>query len=61
MATPNWPNYFFTCPQCGKMIRILVGTGKVTPEETLFSVECFDAKCGWSGDLPFSEIHPLPM
>ncbi|HXR40620.1 MAG TPA: hypothetical protein VN776_16070 [Terracidiphilus sp.] len=57
----KYPDYFFACPKCGNKILILVGEGRVetTPEESLFSVDC--ESCGWSGDLPFYETHPLPM
>jgi hypothetical protein len=62
MPTPRWDNYFFTCPKCGKIIRILIETSTEIPDETIYSVECLLSEgCGWSGDLPFSDIHPLPM
>jgi hypothetical protein len=43
------------------MIRIIVDDSEDIPDERLFSVDCLIPNCGWSGDLPFSDIYKLPM
>jgi DNA-directed RNA polymerase subunit RPC12/RpoP len=57
----DFPTYFFACPKCPHKIHVTVGEGHVspdTPDDALLSVEC--EHCGWNGDLPFSELNPLP-
>jgi hypothetical protein len=63
MPKPAHPDYFFECPKCHSKIRVLIGGRHLDlDEQALFSVDCDQPDgCGWSGDLPFSEAHPLPM
>ena len=56
------PNYFFTCPNCGKRIEVIIDFEKVDlkPDAEIFLKCLSPGGCGWSGELPMSKGAPMP-
>ncbi|MGB8031408.1 MAG: hypothetical protein WCF30_17285 [Terracidiphilus sp.] len=56
------PNYFFTCPNCGKRIEVIIDFEKVNrkPDAEIF-LNCLPpGGCRWCGELPMSKGVPMP-
>jgi hypothetical protein len=59
MAMTLFPNYFFTCPECGKMI--LASIGFDVDMNQLFPAQCMPPHgCGWKGEIYGTKLHPVP-
>lgn len=59
------PNYFFRCPQCGKLILVAFDWEQQVPgtDPVIEGLTCMKIGtprgCGWAGNLSASQGYPI--